>query len=73
MQLSREPLTPSVITVNSKLKINTADVKSWYEKKISDPIINEILNVYFKNLNCLQLHTITCIMDFVDFSSVNNL
>ncbi len=65
--------TPSVITVNSKLKINAADVKTWFETKISDPMINAIQNIYFKNLNCLQIHTITCIMDFEDFSSVNNL
>ena len=65
--------TPSVITVKSKLKINTVDVKTWFETKISDPMINSIQSVFFKNLNCLQIHTITCIMDFEDFSSVNNL
>jgi hypothetical protein len=63
---------PCVITVKSKLKINTADVKTWFETKISNPMINAIQNANFKNLNCLRIHTITCVMNFEDFSSVDN-
>lgn len=58
---------PFVLTVNSKLKINTADVKSWFDTRISIPLINKIQSVNIKNFKFLQIYAITCVIDFEDF------
>jgi hypothetical protein len=60
--------SPFVLTINSMLKINTADVKTWFETNISSPMMHTIQNVYFKNSQSLQINTITCIIDFIDLS-----